>query len=61
MASPGCARGSASCSGWLRGGWVNLSVMTIHDIIAWDDTICMVGIRYCCWLAPVNLLKYKVK
>ena len=42
-------------------GRMNLSVMTILAIIAWDDMICMVGLRYRRWLASVNLLKFMVK
>lgn len=33
------------------GGRMNLSIMAILDIIAWDDMICMVGLRYQRWLA----------
>jgi len=33
------------------GGRMNLSIMEILDIIAWDDMICIVGLRYRRWLA----------
>ncbi len=39
-------------------GRMNLSIMAILDIIAWDDMICMAGLRYQCWLAQMNLLKW---
>jgi len=37
---------------------MNLSIMAILDIIAWDYMICMAELRYQCWLAQMNLLKW---